>query len=162
MTGYPNANTLGAALQERPQWLVDAIDRFAARYEVDEVTGCWVWPTRTRLEYGRLAARGRSYAAHRFSYEVSTGVPLPTNLVLDHLCRNRPCVNPAHLEPVAQVINIRRGLSGASNAAKSHCPHGHAYTAANTYVIPKTGGRTCRTCSNRRRQAHDGRVPRAG
>jgi hypothetical protein len=86
--------------------------------------------------------------AHRFAYELLVG-PIPEGLELDHLCRNHACVNPAHLEPVIHVENIRRGdtdAQGRCNRDKTHCPAGHPLDEANTYHNPH-GWRACRTCN---------------
>lgn len=65
---------------------------------------------------------------------------------MDHLCRNRACCNPHHLEPVDNRTNLMRGdTHAAHNAAKTHCVRGHEFTEANTYVVPR-GGRACRKC----------------
>lgn len=72
-------------------------------------------------------------------YELLVG-PVPEGLELDHLCRNPPCCNPAHLEPVTHAENMRR-----AGLAVTQCKHGHEYTEANTYVTKK-GERSCRTC----------------
>jgi len=98
--------------------------------------------------------------AHRFGYELLVG-PIPTGLTLDHLCRVRTCVNPAHLEPVSIGENVLRGdTRPAANLKKTHCPRGHAYDAANTYIA-RGGERHCRTCntakSQRRRDIETGR-----
>lgn len=82
--------------------------------------------------------------AHRVAFELIRGC-IPNGLVLDHLCRNRGCVNPDHLEPVTFRENIMRGVGyTAQQARKTHCRHGHEFTVENTYVW--RGGRICRTC----------------
>ena len=132
-------------------------DRILASISVTP-EGCWEWQkSLTPLRYGQiwLGSRAdgtrRKSLAHRAVYEEYVG-PIPEGLPLDHLCRNPPCVNPAHLEPVTQRVNILRGSTLASvNAAKTHCPQGHQYTAANTYVA-KSRKRYCRAC--RRAQGH--------
>lgn len=82
--------------------------------------------------------------AHRMAYEELVG-PIADGLQIDHLCRVRCCVNPAHLEPVTQAENIRRGVSPtAANRRKTHCKHGHEFTTENTRLVPE--GRICRRC----------------
>lgn len=81
------------------------------KYEVDPVTGCWIFlGTKTPTGYGMYHAPGarQSRSAHRFMYESVHGA-IPPGLELDHLCRVRACVNPAHLEPVTHTENMRRG-----------------------------------------------------
>jgi hypothetical protein len=78
------------------------------RYIIDE-NGCWVWQaSRTSHGYGRVSVRGRVMVAHRAMYEKYIG-PVPDGLELDHLCRNPPCCNPAHMEPVTHAENMQRG-----------------------------------------------------
>lgn len=87
---------------------------------------------------------GKTYA-HRWAYEYFIG-PIPDGLHLDHLCRNRRCVNPTHLEPVTVRENLLRGVGpSAMHARKTHCPAGHPYAGKNLYTNPK-GARYCREC----------------
>lgn len=77
---------------------------------VIEVTGCWRWTgAMTTAGYGHFSIRSVYYQAHRLMYILRFGVDVPNGLFPDHLCRNRWCVNPDHLEPVTHVVNIRRG-----------------------------------------------------
>ncbi|MEU8682932.1 HNH endonuclease signature motif containing protein [Streptomyces sp. NPDC048611] len=112
---------------------------------------CWEWTgSKTPGGYGQFWVKPRLVVSHRFAYEQVLG-PIPDGLQLDHLCRNRACVNPQHLEPVTQQVNIWRGFSIATaNRLKTHCPHGHPYSAENTYIHPKNNGRICRACARER------------
>lgn len=118
--------------------------------------GCWLWqgPYTLPYRYGNFAYKASSYMrAHRVVYELLTG-PIPDGLVLDHICRTRHCVNPAHLDPVPQYTNCMRGVSiPAVNARKTRCKRGHEFTPENTYIIPSTGSRVCRTCRTAYRHA---------
>lgn len=114
--------------------------------------GCWIWHGSTdRAGYGHIRVDGRTLYVHRVAYEWMVG-PIPTGMQIDHLCRNRSCCNPQHLEPVTPAENASRTLPGergqhrgAIERAKTHCPRGHAYDEANTYRNAK-GYRWCRAC----------------
>jgi hypothetical protein len=94
--------------------------------------------------YGVLSTVDGNRYAHRLAYELLVG-PIPEGLHIDHLCRRPECVNPAHLEPVTNVENIRRGNAGLFQASKTHCKQGHPYDEKNT-LIRRSGGRACREC----------------
>lgn len=116
-----------------------------------ELGPCWLWiGFRQREGYGRFSPeKTRTCLAHRWSYEHANG-PIPNGLEIDHLCRNPPCVNPKHLEPVTERVNTLRGVGPtARNARKTHCVQGHPFTPDNTILRPH-GGRTCRVCSQER------------
>ena len=125
----------------------DDVARFWSK--VDKSNECWLWLTATNLNgYGRFRLNGKTRLAHRVAYEFVVG-EIPEGLQLDHLCRVRLCVNPAHLEPVTCLKNNHRGLSGVSNRSKTHCPQGHAYDSSNTYV-DKLNRRYCKACRKAR------------
>jgi hypothetical protein len=116
-------------------------------------TPCWEWTASKNAEgYGRVNWHGEVRKSHRVAYELLVG-PIPKGLTLDHLCRNRPCVSPRHLEPVTGRTNILRGIgASAQNARKTHCIRQHPFDLPNTYWTPKGGDRQCRTCIKWRNQ----------
>ncbi len=124
-------------------------DRFWSK--VDRTSGCWLWTATVNNQgYGMFGLAGSMVLAHRWAYEDMVG-PIPEGLVIDHLCRVKPCVNPAHLETVTQRVNSQRGIVGGrsgpnnANRLKTHCPQDHPYDEANTYR--DKNGRRCRTCA---------------
>lgn len=114
-----------------------------------------------RCGYGALSIFGQRVYAHRFSYELHVG-PIPEGLVIDHLCRNRLCVNPDHLEPVTSQENVRRGHEALGvRQYATHCKNGHEYTPENT-LITVEGWRSCRTCSRERDRRRRPTKPHTG
>lgn len=116
------------------------------RFSAEPNTGCWLWlggiyPTSGYGHWGRVPA-------HRRMYETLVG-PIRPGLEIDHKCRVRLCVNPAHLEPVTHKENMLRGNTfQRRNALKTHCYRGHAFTFENTRVRTVQGNtsRACRKC----------------
>lgn len=113
---------------------------------VDKSGKCWRWASTVNHQgYGMFPVYGRYVMAHRYAYE-STNGPIPDGLTIDHLCMNKGCVNPSHLEAVTMIENVHRAnLAYGRGIAVTHCPKGHEYTPENTYVEPK-GSRSCREC----------------
>lgn len=119
--------------------------------KVEKTSTCWNWTASDRGEgYGCFWFNGKNHQSHRLSYENSKG-KITSELEIDHLCRNRKCVNPEHLDAVTKRDNILRGIGiGAINSRKTHCIHGHEYTPENTYIRKNQKGRDCRQCNKLR------------
>jgi hypothetical protein len=130
--------------QERIAALRAAEHRFWPKVNKDAPNGCWEWTAfLLRGGYGQFVFRDGStklIRSHRFAYELLVG-PIPDGLVLDHLGRNRACVNPDHLEPVTNAENIARG----SRATQTHCKRGHELSPEN--LLATTKYRRCRICN---------------
>lgn len=141
----PRVETPGCSGRKRPTPTRTVEERFWAK--VDKIPdGCWVWIAKVSGGgYGEFyPTRKAPVAAHRYAYEMLRE-PIPAGLQLDHLCRNRACCNPDHLEPVTSRENTLRGNSpGALALRTNHCKRGHEFTDENTYRVPN--GRQCRTC----------------
>jgi len=118
--------------------------RFWAR--VQKGDGCWLWTGSCTSEgYGQVQRDRTFLLAHRVAYELLRG-PVPDGLTIDHVCRVRNCVNPAHLEPVSSRINILRGDGlTAVNSRKDCCIRGHLLAGDNLRITPR-GARACRAC----------------
>jgi HNH endonuclease len=154
------------------QTLPRTLSELFLRAVIAPTSGCLVWDGRmTRGGYGQIGlsakhaaelGSSRTYLVHRLAWELANG-PIPKGMQIDHLCRNRACINPKHLEVVTASENTRRGLGPAASAIRmramvkaraaaiTHCPQGHEYTPENTYL--HNGMRTCRTCQRARSAA---------
>jgi hypothetical protein len=132
----------------------DWFDRKVRPFVLVDGAGCWLWQRyRNRHGYGRVTVPGDGNRfAHRVVYAQLIG-PIPPGLTLDHLCRNRACCRPDHLEPVTQRVNNLRGATlTADNASRTHCPEGHELAPGN--LVPshlRRGMRKCATCKRQQR-----------
>jgi hypothetical protein len=129
--------------------------RFWSKVIPEPNTGCWLWlGADNGRGYGRVCIDGRTMYAHRVTFERLRG-PIPDGMQLDHLCRMRGCCNPAHLQPVTNAENTKRGSRPTQlaeenrrrGAAQTHCIRGHAFDDANTLAKSKNGRRQCRACA---------------
>jgi len=139
----------------------DDARRFWAK--VEKGRRCWLWRGHVDEKgYGRFDWNDQHGYAHRFSWEVANGEALPPltagGMEIDHLCHNRQCVRPGHLQLVPRRENVRRAFSAAGiHHRTTHCPQGHPYDEANTWLDQRgrTPRRRCRQCSHNR-YAHPG------
>lgn len=155
-THYMRWRTTGSVeLQPKPTLL----DRFLRRVDKDgpvpthapHLGQCWMWTgVLNPGGYGDFSVGRKHVGAHRTAYEQFVG-RIPDGLHLDHLCRNRACCNPAHLEPVTAGENVLRGVGfAAQKAMQTHCINGHEFTRENTMPRKGRGGRECRQCKRDR------------
>lgn len=114
----------------------ESTKRFWSKIARGKVDDCWEWlATKSKKGYGQFRLNGQMRFAHRVAY-VATNGEIPKGLTIDHLCKNRACVNPSHLEAVSQGENARRGL------VKTHCKNGHPRTTENINRVSKN----CKLC----------------
>lgn len=133
------------------------LEHIRARVSVTSA-GCWEWNGyRTADGYGKATLDGRrGELVHRWSYQRLVG-PIADGLEIDHICGNRSCCNPAHLEPVTHAENVRRGR----RAQQTHCKHGHPLTPESV-KIDSRGRRNCRACHREQsRRAYRAKMERA-
>lgn len=128
--------------------LDDRIARFAVR---DEATGCLVWMGYLRNGYASVSWHSRPASVHRLVYERAHG-PIPHGMTVDHVCRNKPCVEPDHLRLLTRGDNAR-----AHYEHQTHCGKGHEFTPENTYRVPGSGWRHCRECGRTATQRYRAR-----
>lgn len=138
--------------------------RLIDRTDVNE-HGCWVSSLGigtqgySQVSIGKRRENGNYILvnAHVLAYEALVG-PIPEGCELDHLCRNRACWKPSHLEPVSHGENVRRGAGAAFQRDKTHCPRGHEYSVENTFMRPQRSGggnsRECRQCIREREREY--------
>lgn len=151
------------SLGPRPAW-----SRFWEKVDRTDPSGCWMWTASVyRNGYGQFTVLGVPIKAHRWAYHHLVG-RVPEGMRLDHTCHSRDtwciggddcphrrCVNPAHLEPVTDRENSRRGMGAPGrNFRKTHCDQGHAFDAANTRWRSTRYGRECRTCHREKTRAY--------
>jgi len=139
-----NGTAVPTSEMERHALLLRA--RFLSNIRFDSESGCWIWRLKPGANgYGAFCVAGKNRRAHRWAYEHFVEQQ-PEALVIDHLCRNRLCVNPDHLEPVLQRINVLRGNAPAAlRARQTHCIHGHELSGTNLYY-KSNGSRECVIC----------------
>lgn len=136
----------------------EQIQKFVRNVEYDNLNGCWIWKlSKDTKGYGRIWLFGKYKSTHRLAYEYWKG-EIPKELQIDHLCRNRACCNPTHLEAVTAKENWHRGirktiktfLTGKDHpqGKKTHCKWGHEFNEKNTSIC--LGGRICLTCKRNR------------
>ena len=123
----------------------NTVERIHKRSIINPNTGCWDWQGYlTPRGYGLFSLGNKTTQVHRASYEAIVGL-IPTGLTIDHLCHNKGCVNPNHMEPVTAKVNVLRGdtITG-NNARKVVCIRGHPLSGTNLRIY--RGLRVCRAC----------------
>lgn len=122
-------------------------DRFMEKVFMVPESTCWFWTGyHDRDGYAMSSINDVPLAAYRMAYKLFVG-ELTKGMCLDHICRQRGCVNPKHMEEVTSKENTRRSpiAPAAINAQKTHCPRGHELTEGN--IVTSMKGRNCLICN---------------
>lgn len=128
--------------------MTSVLDRLMRRVTVDE-NGCWNWQgAKNSRGYGCIGVEGKTQLTHRVSYTINVG-PIGEGLQIDHLCRNRVCANPAHMEPVSHDEHAKRSL----RAQSQDCVNGHPLSGDNLRLRTRPNGQVHRGCRECDRQA---------
>lgn len=146
MARRPNNDGLKALVAD-----LAAMERFWLRVEKLSDDACWEYSGYLSHGYGRFHYRGRAFFSHRISFLISNG-DIPDHLVIDHICRNRACCNPAHLRAVTLRTNVLENSESvtAYNAQATHCKRGHPLSGINLKPTRTGGQRVCATCDRER------------
>jgi len=129
-------------------------DRFWDKVEPCPMSGCWNWSASTNKDgYGQFRWQGKIELAHRLAYRTLVS-ELSSKETCDHLCRNRSCVNPSHIDPVPHIENVRRGEAGKHFSERTHCKNGHRLSGENLAVRSDRRGRGCRECMRKYSREH--------
>lgn len=123
---------------------ISADERFEQKFIPEPNSGCWLWNASSNTDgYGLFFFNGKIKSAHQFSFSKRYGYIPSNGKEIDHICRNRMCVNPEHLREVTHKENMENAIFFLS--LKTHCPSGHPYSGKNVR-FNKNGSRACRTC----------------
>lgn len=133
----------GQQVKPIPPLTSSSVSRFFRRVEFNE-NGCWLWPTRDRLGYGQFGIGERKYLAHRVAYIIAHG-EIPPGCEIDHICNERACCNPLHLQALTTREHIDQTVE-----RRSACRSGHTYVDG-SWFVNHSGRRECRICAREKK-----------